>query len=184
MSIRLRRPTDEALNGLLGRCRDTSLTYSPLGRSLDGATPKGLHRHSWSVALPVETYDAAVGALNGWAVHRTSGLTVVADGPIEVGTNVAMSAPLPVGFVDATCRIVAVVNEAHRAGFAYGTLPVHPEIGEEAFLIVREKHQVRFDVHAVSAPRSHVPLVRPLADRLQDVAVKRYLEAMTKLAAV
>jgi uncharacterized protein (UPF0548 family) len=106
----------------------------------------------------------------------------MADGPIEVGTNVAMSAPLPIGFVDLTCRVVAVVDEPRRRGFAYGTLPVHPETGEEAFLVVRDEHGVRFDVQAVSGPRHPLGrLVPPVADRLQDAAVNRYLSAMTKI---
>jgi uncharacterized protein (UPF0548 family) len=121
-------------------------------------------------------------AIEGWAVHREAGLSVVADGPIEVGTNVAMSAPLPIGFVDVTCRLVAVIDEASSCGFAYGTLPVHPETGEEAFLVVRDRDEVRFDVQAVSAPRHPLGrLVPPIAGRLQDAAVKRYLSAMTKL---
>ncbi|HEV8560641.1 MAG TPA: DUF1990 family protein [Actinophytocola sp.] len=34
-------------------------------------------------------------------------------------------------------RVVHVVEEEHRRGFAYGTLPGHPECGEEAFLLER-----------------------------------------------
>jgi uncharacterized protein (UPF0548 family) len=32
---------------------------------------------------------------------------------------------------DVPCRVVYVVDEPRRAGFAYGTLPGHPEIGGE-----------------------------------------------------
>jgi uncharacterized protein (UPF0548 family) len=116
-------------------------------------------------------------------VHRTAGLEILADGPIAVGTNVAFSAPLPLGFVDGTCRIVAVVAEPDRFGFAYGTLSVHPERGEESFLVVRDTAgRLRFDVHGISRPS--VPLARalaPLADRLQNRAVRRYLSAMQQL---
>eukprot|EP00913_Durusdinium_trenchii_P005672 g5290.t1 len=35
------------------------------------------------------------------------------------------------------CRIVEVVDEADRRGFAYGTLPAHGETGEECFLVER-----------------------------------------------
>ena len=182
MSVRIRRPRDSDLNSLLAGCRDDSLTYSPVGGSLDAGTPIGLRRRQWSVALPDAEFDAAVAAIKGWAIHRGAGLSVLADGPMEVGTNVAMSAPLPVGFVELTCRVVAVVDEANRQGFAYGTLRVHAETGEEAFFVVRDEHGVRFDVQAVSAP--HHPLARLapfVADRLQDVGVKRYLSAMTKI---
>jgi uncharacterized protein (UPF0548 family) len=116
-------------------------------------------------------------------MHRGSGLAVAADGPIAVGTNVAISAPLPIGFVDATCRIVAVVDDPDRYGFAYGTLSVHPERGEEAFVVIRDADgTAHFDVDAVSRPiQRFARLVPAVADRLQDTAVRRYLTAMEHL---
>ena len=111
--------------------------------------------------------------------------TIAADGPVAAGTNVAFSAPLPLGFVDGTCRIVAVVDEPDRFGFAYGTLSVHPERGEESFLVAREDHgAVRFDVEGVSRPVDPLARALPLvADRLQDRAVHRYLAAMRRALA-
>jgi uncharacterized protein (UPF0548 family) len=184
VTIRLRRPDASTLADLLERCRSQSVTYSPIGASLDGPTPTGLRRHRWSVPHPDGTFDSAVTAIDTWAVHRGAGLTVTSDGPVALGTNVAMSAPLPVGFVDVTCRVVAVVEEELRHGFAYGTLPAHPETGEEAFLVVRDDRGVRFDVQAVSAPRHPLArLVPALADRLQDAAVRKYLAAIVRLVA-
>lgn len=182
MSIRLRRPTQSDLERLLANCAGESLTYSPVGSSLVGVTPNGLRRHRWSVALPADCFDRASESIAAWEVHRGADLSVLADSPVEVGTNVAMGAPLPVGFVDVTCRVVAVVDEPDRRGFAYGTLPIHPESGEEAFLIVRDDSGVRFEVEAVSKPRHPLArLVPPVADRLQNQAVQRYLSAMTTL---
>jgi uncharacterized protein (UPF0548 family) len=127
-----------------------------------------------------DAFERARAALDRWTVHRGAGLLLLADGPIAPGTNVVFSAPLPIGFVDGTCRIVAVVDEPDRYGFAYGTLPIHPETGEESFLVVRDRTgAVRFDVEGVSRPTQ--PLARvfgPLANRLQDAAVRRYLSAM------
>lgn len=40
--------------------------------------------------------------------------------------------------VTAPARVVYVIDEPQRKGFAYGTLPGHPEQGEEAFII--EQH--------------------------------------------
>ncbi|MFB8003959.1 DUF1990 family protein [Nocardia sp. NPDC056000] len=37
--------------------------------------------------------------------------------------------------ITAPCRVVYVLNEANRQGFAYGTLPRHPLIGEEVFAV-------------------------------------------------
>ena len=105
------------------RSRSDALTYAPTGGSLDGSTPPGLKRRHWTTDLRgADAFDRAVVALRSWAVHRGAGLALAADGPIAVGTNVAFRAPLPIGYVDGTCRIVAVVDEPDRAGFAYGTL--------------------------------------------------------------
>ena len=101
---------------------------------------------------------------------------------MAVGTHVAMSAPLPIGFVDAVCRIVAVIDEPDGIGFAYGTLPVHPELGEESFIIDRTGATPTFRVEAVS--RAAHPLARlapPVANTLQNSAAQRYLAAMRSI---
>jgi uncharacterized protein (UPF0548 family) len=117
-------------------------------------------------------------------MHERAGFVVRCDGPIAVGTNVAISAPLPVGYADVTCRIVAVVDEPDRSGFAYGTLSVHPEQGEEAFVVSRVGAAVRFEITAVSRHRHPLArLVPAIADRLQASAAKRYLEAMEGVTA-
>jgi len=52
-----------------------------------------------------------------------------------------------------------VVDEPRRRGFAYGTLPGHPERGEEAFLITHhDDGTVTFAITAFCAPGS--PLAR------------------------
>jgi uncharacterized protein (UPF0548 family) len=186
MAIRLHRATAADLASLLERSRNDTVTYAPTGCSLREETPADLKRRHWTNPLHGhDAFERAVEAIRSWAVHRGAGLAIAADGPIAVGTNVVFSAPLPIGFVDGTCRIVAVVDETDRSGFAYGTLSVHPEIGEEAFLVVRdETGGVRFDVEGVSRPAQ--PLARllpPVADRLQDAAVRRYLAAMHRAVA-
>jgi uncharacterized protein (UPF0548 family) len=45
-----------------------------------------------------------------------------------------------------------VVDEPHRFGFAYGTLPGHPESGEEAFVIDDTDQGVVFQIVAFSRP--------------------------------
>ena len=106
------------------------------------------------------------------------------DGAPALGRNVAMSAPLPVGYVDVVCRVVAIEDEPDRFGFAYGTLSNHPECGEESFTVSRlADGGVQFDIVAVSRPR-HVlaRALRPIARRLQESATVRYLDAMTSAA--
>ena len=57
--------------------------------------------------------------------------------------------------VSAPVRVVYVVDEPRRRGFAYGTLPGHPESGEEAFVVeLQEDDEVTFTVTAFSRPAS------------------------------
>jgi uncharacterized protein (UPF0548 family) len=145
-----------------------------------GPPPPGLQRRRWRADIGGDdVFGRAADALEHWAVHRGAGLTVATDGDLVAGTNVAMSAPLPIGFVDALCRVVVRIDEPDRFGFAYGTLTNHPERGEESFVVSRADGRARFTVHAVSRPVH--PLARlapPVADALQDRAVARYLAAM------
>ena len=67
-----------------------------------------------------------------------------------MGTNVVVTAPLPIGYVDVACRVVALIEEEDQFGFAYGTLSVHPEQGEEAFFVTRSTaDSATFSVEAV-----------------------------------
>ena len=180
MAIHLRRPGRQHLRTTLDAAKADQLTYAPAGVSLTTETPPGLRRHSWSTQLPPGCFDAAAEAIVAWRIHTGSGLVVEAEGDVARDVNVAMLAPLPRGWVDVTCRVVEVVDEPDRRGFAYGTLSVHPERGEESFVVSRgDGGSVSFDVVAVSAPIH--PLARlggPITDRLQGRAVRRYLAAM------
>jgi uncharacterized protein (UPF0548 family) len=148
--------------------------------------PAGYRRDRWTRALPGddEVFERAADVLRGWRMHRTAGLIVEADGPPAVGMDVAMAAPLPIGYVDVVCRVVDVIDEPDRHGFSYGTLPVHPEQGEESFTITRDADGgVTFEI--VAASRLRHPLARacpPVARRLQSRAIDRYLGAMQTAA--
>jgi uncharacterized protein (UPF0548 family) len=80
----------------------------------------------------------------------------------------------------APCRIVSVVDDETRFGFAYGTLPEHPEQGEEAFVCERSPAGgVTFRVRAFSRP--HDPLARigaPISRWVQTRTTRGYLNAM------
>jgi uncharacterized protein (UPF0548 family) len=54
------------------------------------------------------------------------------------------------------CRVVYTVSEADRQDFAYGTLPGHPEQGEEAFVVTMAEqravtHSGRYALSPASA---------------------------------
>jgi uncharacterized protein (UPF0548 family) len=108
-------------------------------------------------------------------------MTVVpADAPITEGTTVAVLTSLGPLHVLSACRIIRVVDEPDRFGFAYGTLPSHPEEGEEHFVVTRAPDGgVRFEVVAFS--RHHDLLTKlggPIPRRFQARATQQYLEGM------
>lgn len=186
MAVRLRRPGPDAVATLLERAAHDAFTYEPVGVSLGGPVPAGFRRQRWTTRLVGdEAFERAAAAIRRWEVQRGSGLTVVADGDFAIGTNVAITASLPIGYVDVTCRIVAVIDEADRFGFVYGTLPVHPEQGEEAFVVNRAADRsVTFSVEAVSRSAYRLGrLASFLPDLLQDQANQRYLRAIERAVA-
>ena len=82
--------------------------------------------------------------------------------------------------VNAPVRVVYVVDEGGRKGFAYGTLPGHPESGEEAFVVdLGQDGRVTLTISAFSRPSSL--LARwggPLSRGVQRWVTDRYLRAV------
>ena len=80
----------------------------------------------------------------------------------------------------APVRVVSVTTDAHRVGFAYGTLPGHPETGEESFMV--EQHDdgsVWIVIRSFSHPSTwYYRLAAPLLRWQQRAATKKYLRAL------
>ncbi len=77
-------------------------------------------------------------------------------------------------------RVVYVVDEPNRRGFAYGTLPGHAEKGEEAFIVDRtDDGSVFLTIRAISRP-AHAGwwLVAPVLRLVQAFYTARYLRAL------
>jgi uncharacterized protein (UPF0548 family) len=186
--VTLGPPTDERLARLLDRLRATPLTYAEHGRTLarSGELPPGYHhvRATRDLGRGDAAWAAARAGIRGWQLHRGSGLRVApAEPPIAVGTEVVTDVPLagPV-HVLAACRIVEVVDEPDRYGFAYGTLAVHPAQGEEAFVVDRDADgAVRLTVTAFSRGNGLVMrLGGPVSRHQQARATTGYLDALQR----
>ena len=182
MHIRLSRPAPDELASLVVSGRADSLTYEPVGVTTFATAPSGyrLDRRSCLLGRGDHVFETAADTIRQWQVQKGAGIVVLADGPPHLGQVVAMSAPLPIGYIDIACRVVDVVDSGERYGFAYGTLSVHPEQGEESFTVSRQSNDdITFEIVAVSRPRN--PLARafsPIARRLQHAATGRYLDAV------
>jgi uncharacterized protein (UPF0548 family) len=80
-------------------------------------------------------------------------------------------------------RIIYVIDEDRRFGFAYGTLRDHSETGEERFCVEwdEESDSVYYDILAFSRPRQwHARLGKPLARMLQRKFVRESKLAMQR----
>ncbi len=77
--------------------------------------------------------------------------------------------------------MVYVVSEPDRRGFAYGTLPGHPERGEELFLVERQDGSTYAEVRSFSRPgRWFSRLGLPVVRWVQRRYVERYLDALAQ----
>ncbi|MET9329542.1 DUF1990 domain-containing protein [Tsukamurella sp. NPDC003166] len=127
-------------------------------------------------------FAAVRDSILGYGMQRGAGMRVRASTPrADVGTVLELSTPL-FGPIRIPCRVVYVVDEPDRAGFAYGTLPGHPESGEELFSVeLRPDGAVVAVVSAFSRPgRWYTRLGAPVGRLLQSVMTKRYLAAMVR----
>lgn len=152
-------------------------TYPEVGQT-KADLPAGYKTFRRTAVLPAGiSLDAAAHDLLAWRVQRSAGLRVTAsDARIEPGTVVELG----VGpIVLAPCRVVYVIDEPARQGFAYGTLPGHAESGEEAFVLERhDDGTITFTVTAFSRPASFLAKVAgPLGGLVQNAMTTRYLRA-------
>lgn len=165
--------------GVARRLSGAGFTYAEVGATA-GVLPAGYHHLRRTVRVRTG-FEEAAGALLHWQVHLRAGLTVAASAArAEPGTLVELGFGAGPIRVHAPCRVVHVVDEPYRRGFAYGTLPGHPERGEESFVVERhEDGTVRFTVIAFSRPaRRSARVAGPVARLLQKRITERYLSVL------
>ncbi|TFC03954.1 DUF1990 family protein [Cryobacterium mannosilyticum] len=87
--------------------------------------------------------------------------------------------------IDAPVRVVYVIDEPDRVGFAYGTMVGHPASGEESFIVdKRDDDSVWLTIRAFSRPSTwRYRLGWPVARLQQAKFTKRYLRALHPLGA-
>jgi uncharacterized protein (UPF0548 family) len=188
--ITRRKVDGTAARALVERSRDAELTYAPVGISLGWRpVPDGFRdvRTERVVGHGEEAFRKVGYALMHWEINRQAGFQVSSQhAAVREGERVGVVMPfLGVLGVSAICKVVAVVAEGDRVGFAYGTLPKHPQQGEESFLLThRPDDSVLMSVRAVSRPAVwYVKAAGPIAHAMQSRATGRYLDAATRFAA-
>jgi uncharacterized protein (UPF0548 family) len=137
--MELIRPVNgKSVNRLLATLADSEPTYSEVGATLRGERPLGYRHDSYEAALgsgrPI--FLRASTGLQTWKGHQVRGIDVFPHGaPVELGATVVVTLGAPWLALASPCRIVGILDERDRWGFAYGTLPGHPERGEESLVV-------------------------------------------------
>ncbi len=188
MYASVRRPSGDALAALLDGLAAEDVTYPEVGATGDPTLPAGYHHDRRSVSLGHDEHSFRRGqeALRRWQAHYRAGATVTpADAPLVTGTNVVVTVRLGLLFTLAPCRIVSVADDAEHFGFAYGTLPGHPEQGEEAFHVRRAADgEVTFHVVVFSRPAAVLArLGGPIGRLVQGRVTEAYLEGVRQFVA-
>lgn len=152
------------------------LTYPEVGATA-GDLPAG-YRHtraSAQIGTGRDRFERAGADVLRWGMQRGAGLRVRATAETAaVGTELVVR----LGPVPAPCRVVYVLDETDRRGFAYGTLAGHAESGEELFSVRYDPATdiVHAEVVAFSRPATWWSrLGGPVTRLLQRVVTRRYL---------
>ncbi|MDS1112626.1 DUF1990 domain-containing protein [Gordonia westfalica] len=170
----------------------SDLTYAEVGATA-GELPAGYHhlRRSRVIGAGEECFTTAAHRILNWDMHRRAGIGIDSSTPpAAVGAAVTMRLGLgPVG-ISAACRVIEVIGSVSigsvsidagtESGFAYGTLPGHPEIGEERFWVQRlPDDSVVAHIVAFSRPgRWFTRIGGPIARIAQSRIAERYLDAL------
>jgi len=173
--------TEKETGVRLGDLASAPLTYEQVGATGDGMTlPAGYHhvRVSARIGTGRDRFERAAEAVLRYGMLRGAGVRVSATTETAaVGTIVVGR----LGPIPAPCRVVYLVDDVNCRGFAYGTLPGHPESGEERFAVrfdpvTGEVHSevVAFSRHATWWSR----LGGPVAALVQRIVIRRYLQAV------
>lgn len=164
----------------LDRLRASAPTYDHMGSTLDPHCDSRGNRYERQVTVGHgrPAFAAARTALRDWRPQRSLGASII---PEHVVPDHGETVIVRLGALRLCVpnRIVAVVDEPNRYGYAYGTLPGHPERGEELFLLELDDAgavllTIRVDAQPADQLRRLGPLIRPI----QRAALRRYQAAV------
>lgn len=156
------------------------LTYPEVGATAAGQRPAGYgHLHVEArIGSGRQRFEQAADAVMHWRMQRGSGLRVQASSETVVLDAIVV---VRLGFLPAPCRVVYVVDEPDIRGFGYGTLPGHPESGEECFVVRHDPatSAVFAEVSSFSRPATWWSRAgRPVVSLGQRLIARRYLRAV------
>jgi len=180
----LRKPSLRAIEAFLASQRKEKFSYSEVGATRS-QIPSGykVDHNRVRVGRGTEVYLRAGELLSNWRMSDLGWAKAFPErGAIEPGVTVAVLAH-HFGFWSLNAsRIIYVLREERRFGFAYGTLQDHAEQGEERFSIEWAGDDwVWYDIFAFSRPRQWLAKVaRPISRMLQKRFARDSMAVMSE----
>lgn len=163
--------------------------YPDVGATRTGSAPPGYRRlrHRFLVGAGAEAMTSAADAVLGWRMHRAVGMRIAASAA-RAAPGVTVVGAIGVGpfRIITPCRVIWATElgaDATRAGFAYGTLPGHPERGEESFVLDQAGNgQIWLTIESFSQPaRWFARAAGPAGPALQSLFARRCAAALRRL---
>lgn len=161
-----------------------TFTYDEVGATRGAQLPSGYNHLNvqTDVGRGADVFRRAAEAVMTFRMHRAIPVGFKTSlGRAEAGLDVTVILAF---VVKAPARMVWTIDEERKAGWAYGTLPGHPECGEELFLIEHlDDDSVRLTVSAFSRPAHPVAkLGGPLVPVIQRLYAQRCGQVLRKLS--
>lgn len=179
----LSKPTNDQIQRFLLRQASSNFSYDEIGATNSGPPENYTVDHNRvNIGQGESSFRRAAHAIRQWQMFNIGWVEAVpAEATVRVGMNVGVAVH-HFGFWSVNaCRVVYLMDEPRRYGFAYGTLEDHAEQGEERFLVEWNIHDdsVWYDILAFSRPRQwQAKLMQPLARRLQNRFARDSLKAI------
>ena len=179
------RPTQVEVDTFIGLAANSEFSYKSVGLSMNGS-PVGFNvdHHRIYIGRGEGDFKNAKLAIRDWKMFDFPWLDLCwPETPIEKDRTVAIVVN-HLGFWSmSAARIVYVIEEPTRYGFAYGTLREHVESGEERFTVEFDPKtgEVWYDLFAFSKP-NHVlaQIGYPVSRMLQKRFARDSIAAMKR----
>ncbi|GAB3135146.1 DUF1990 domain-containing protein [Tsukamurella serpentis] len=164
----------------------TPFTYSEVGATR-GTPPADAHvfRAEKVIGTGPAAFAEARSRILAYGMQRGAGLRVRSSTATARPGTILLIRAWFLGPIRVPCRVVYVVDEPARAGFAYGSLPGHPESGEEWFGVELRggpddpDGAVVAQVVGFARPgRWFTRLGHPLSRVIQRLVARRYVAAI------
>ncbi len=164
--LTINKPNEAVIQRFLQQQSLLTLNYAEIG-STAGELPSGYNHHCVAVSLGEgdDVFQQAKQFLDRWQQFHVGWVEAFPQStPLVTGQNIAIRAKFLGLWALAACRIVERIDDedgpVRRYGFAMGTLPDHPEQGEERFEIKQSTDgRVTYSVRAFFRPNGALPKI-------------------------